>query len=143
MRLLIRALLVVILLVGGGFLLLGYWAGRHGSTAQPSTSPAIGTSGRIDTTKARERGAELGEKTAIAAAKAQETVAEAATTAKIKAKMALDEMVKARAIDVSTNHSTVTLSGTVGSEAERDRAVALARETAGVTQVVDHLTVQR
>jgi len=37
----------------------------------------------------------------------------------------------------------VTLRGSVSSTAERDRAVALARETAGVTQVVDHLTVVR
>ena len=142
MRLLIRALLVVILLVAGGFLLLGYWAGHRGSTAQPSASP-IGTSGRIDTTKARERGAEIGEKTAVAAAKVQDTVGEAAITTKIKAKMALDETVKARSIDVSTSHSVVTLSGTVASRAERDRAVALARETAGVTEVIDHLTVAR
>jgi hyperosmotically inducible protein len=143
MRLLIRALLVVILLVAGGFLLLGYWAGHRGSTAQSSASPAIGTSGRIDTTKARERGAEIGEKTAVAAAKVQDTVSEAAISTKIKAKMALDETVKARSIDVSTSHSVVTLSGTVASGAERDRAVALARETAGVTEVVDHLTVAR
>jgi osmotically-inducible protein OsmY len=140
MRLLIRTILVVILLVAGGFLLLGYWAGHN--RVKPESS-GIGTSGTINIEKARERGAELGEKTAIVAAKAQETVEEAATTAKIKAKMALDETVKARAIDVSTSHSTVTLSGTVGSEAARERAIALARETAGVTQVVDHLTVQR
>lgn len=143
MRLLIRLFLVVVLLVGGGFLLLGYWAGHYGSKAQPSPSTTLRTPGPIDAAKARERGAELGEKTAIAAARARETVAEAAITAKIKAKMALDETVKARAVDVSTTHSTVTLSGTVGSGAERERAVALARETSGVTKVVDHLAVQR
>ena len=143
MRLLFRAVLIVILLVAGGFLLLGYWAGQKGSTDQTGPSTNIGTSGKIDTAKARERGAELGEKTAVAAAKVQEAAAEATISAKIKAKMALDESVKARAIDVSTSHSTVTLSGTVHSGAERDRAVALARETSGVTQVVDHITVQR
>jgi len=56
--------------------------------------------------------------------------------------MILDDSVKARAIDVTTNDSTVTLSGTVRSAAEHDRAVALARETVGVARVVDHLVVQ-
>jgi len=142
-RLLIKTALVVILLVAGAFLFLGYWAGRHGSAPTSTTSPAIGTTGGIDTTKARERGAELGEKTALAASKIEETLAEGAISAKIKTKMALDETVKARRIDVSTTHSTVTLSGTVESAAEHDRAVSLARETAGVTRVVDHLAVRR
>jgi osmotically-inducible protein OsmY len=73
----------------------------------------------------------------------QESVTEAGVTAKIKAKMALDDSVKSRAIDVTTNGSTVTLSGRVGSAAEHDRAVRLARETEGVTQVVDHLKIEK
>ena len=52
------------------------------------------------------------------------------------------EHVKARAIDVTTNGSTVTVSGAVRSVSEHDRALRLARETAGVTQVIDHLTVE-
>jgi osmotically-inducible protein OsmY len=57
--------------------------------------------------------------------------------------MALDDLVQARAIDVSTTGQVVTLSGTVRSAAEHDRAVQLARDTAGVKQVVDRLTVAR
>jgi hyperosmotically inducible periplasmic protein len=68
-------------------------------------------------------------------------VDDAAITAKIKAKMALDDSVRALSVDVSTTGTTVTLSGTVRSTAERDRAVALARETQGVTRVVDHLVL--
>ena len=82
-------------------------------------------------------------KAAVATAKVQETVNEARLTAKIKAKMALDDSVKSRAIDVTTNGSTVTLSGTVGSAAEHDRAVRIARETDGVTQVVDHVQIEK
>jgi len=52
-------------------------------------------------------------------------------------------LVKARSIDVSTTSHVVTLRGTVGSVAEHDRAVQLAKETAGVTQVVDRLGVAR
>ena len=61
----------------------------------------VGTSGGIDIQKAREQGAELGEKAAAATAKVEQTVEEAAITTKIKAKMALDDSVKARAIDVT------------------------------------------
>ena len=57
--------------------------------------------------------------------------------------MVLDDSVKARAIDVTTNGSIVTLSGAVQTKAEHDRAVALARETAGVTKVVDRLQIAR
>jgi osmotically-inducible protein OsmY len=55
--------------------------------------------------------------------------------------MALDDRVKAAKIDVDTAGSVVTLSGRVASEAERARAVQLARDTDGVTSVVDKLTV--
>jgi osmotically-inducible protein OsmY len=56
--------------------------------------------------------------------------------------MVLDDSIKARAIDVTTDGSVVTLSGTVGSVSEHDRAVRLSRETAGVTHVVDNLRVE-
>ena len=141
MRVVLRLLLLVVVVVAVGFLFLGYWAGRTGTT-HPSASP-VGTSGATNTERARERAAELGEKAADAAAKVQEGVSEAGVTAKIKAKMALDDSVKSRSINVTTNGSIVTLSGTVASVHEHDRAVALARETVGVSQVVDQLRVQR
>lgn len=139
MRFLLRLALLVVVVGAAGFLFLGYWAGRDGSTAQPA---AVGTGG-TNTERARERAAELGEKAADAAAKVQEGVTEASITAKIKAKMALDDSVKARSINVTTTGSVVTVSGTVQSVPEHDRAIALARETIGVSQVVDHLRVQR
>jgi hyperosmotically inducible protein len=143
MRELIRALLVLVLLAIVGMFVFGFWSGTawRGRPAEPS--PTVGTTGTINTQKARERGAELGEKAAVATAKVQDAIGEAEVTTKIKAKMALDDLVKARAIDVTTNGTTVTLSGTVGSRDEHDRAVALARETAGVTRVVDNLRISR
>ena len=84
----------------------------------------------------------VGERTSVAAAKVEHTLSETAVSARIKAKMALDDDIKARAIDVSTHGTTVTLSGTVASNAERARAVELARETVGVTRVVNELQVQ-
>jgi hyperosmotically inducible periplasmic protein len=144
MRTIIRAFLILLLLVVVGFVALEYWTGASVRTVRTEhPSEGVATSGSIDTAKARARGAEVGEKAAIAAQKVKETVAEAALTTKIKAKMALDDSVKARAINVSTHGTTVTVSGTVGSAAERERAVALARETAGVTQVVDRLQIRQ
>jgi osmotically-inducible protein OsmY len=133
----IRALLILVLLCVGAFVLIGYWTGAPviGRAADGPAPPAV------DVDKARERGAQLGERAAIAAEKVKDTAHEATITTKIKAKMALDDSIKARAIDVSTDGSTVTLEGTVGSVAQHDRALALARETTGVTQVIDRLKV--
>jgi hyperosmotically inducible protein len=134
MRALVRFVLVIVLLGAVGFLLLGYWAGSGGRDV-------VGTNGVIDTDRARERGAEIGERAANATAQMREAAGEASITAKIKAKMALDDSIKARSIDVTTDDSVVTLSGVVESAAERDRALALARETEGVRNVVDRMKV--
>jgi len=136
----VRIFLIVLVVVAAGFLLLGYLGGSAWS--RMSAPPGVETSDTpsSDTVaRARQRGAEIGEKAAVVTEKAEETLSEAALTAKIKAKMALDDTVKARAIDVTTRGTTVTLSGTVASQAERNRALALARETEGVTEVVDDL----
>jgi hyperosmotically inducible protein len=90
----------------------------------------------------RDSAAAAGEKAATAAETVRETVSEAGLTGKIKAKMALDDTVKALNIDITTVGSTVTLSGRVGSAAERARALSLARETEGVTRVVDNLQIR-
>jgi osmotically-inducible protein OsmY len=60
-------------------------------------------------------------------------------TAKVQSKYFLDDEVKGLEIDVDTSEGVVTLSGTVRSEAERRQAVALARNTEGVREVVDKL----
>jgi hyperosmotically inducible protein len=56
-------------------------------------------------------------------------------------KMASDDTVKASEINVDTHNHVVTLNGTVGSNAERERAVMIARNTNGVNSVVDNLRV--
>jgi hyperosmotically inducible protein len=84
---------------------------------------------------ARETSAEVKER-------ASAGVHAAALTSKIKAKMALDDVVQASDIDVDTDGSVVTLTGDVRSADERRRAVRIATETAGVTRVVNHLNVR-
>jgi osmotically-inducible protein OsmY len=134
-RALFRLVLVLIILVGVGGFFLGWW----GSNAQ--RDPAVGTSGSPGVERARDVGAQVGEGAARAANQAKDAVGEGTLAAKIKSKMALDDIVKASAIDVDTRDGVVTLSGTVTSEAERQRAVQLARETEGVRSVEDRLKI--
>lgn len=68
-------------------------------------------------------------------------VTDASITAAVKMKMADDEMVKARNIDVDTKDGVVTLNGTVGSKAEEQKAIDLANTVDGVKRVVSNLTV--
>ena len=141
-RALLRLVVVLVIIVAAGAFFLGWWGGNR--VAGPDVSaPTVGTSGRVDAQKAKEVGAEVGARTAEAANRAGAILNEGALTAKIKSKMALDDLVRARTIDVTTSGQVVTLSGSVASEAERTRALQLARETAGVTQVVDRLSVVR
>jgi hyperosmotically inducible protein len=142
MRTIIRLLLVLVVLAIGGYMLLDYWPVSSWNRTAGGTSPTAGTTGMIAKDKAREIGAEVGEKTAAAAEIVRDTAHDAAITTKIKAKMALDDLVKARGIDVSTDGSTVTLKGATESVAEHDRAVTLARETDGVSQVIDRIQVR-
>ena len=82
-------------------------------------------------------------KASHAADKVGETMSEGALTAKIKSKMALDDHVNGRAINVDTSGSVVTVRGSVGSAAERERALRLAHDTEGVTRVIDRLRVRK
>ena len=66
---------------------------------------------------------------------------DAGLTTKVKTKLAADSTVKASQINVDTKDKVVTLSGNVDNEAARTQAVALARGTEGVQDVVDNLTV--
>ena len=140
-RALIRLILVVAILVGAAGFLFGWWGGHRVSLGE--SGPAVGTAGRVDPSRARDAGAKAGEKTAELANRAENALNDGALTAKIKSKMALDDLVQARSIDVTTNSGIVTLRGTVRSAAEHDRAVQLAKETSGVTRVVDQLTNKR
>jgi osmotically-inducible protein OsmY len=139
MRTLLTLVLVLALAIAG----YNYWHGAPLLSDPRAARPdAVGTAGKVDVNAARERGAEVGEKVAVAAGKIRDNAQEAALTSKIKAKMMLDDAIKARAIDVTTEGTTVTVSGVVRSVDEHDRALRLARETAGITQVVDRLKVE-
>ena len=94
----------------------------------------------------REARAEVKEHASVgvhtAVNRAEDAVSSAALTPKIKAKMALDDLVKASDINVDTDGSLVTLTGTVASKNEQRRALRIATETAGVTKVVNHIKIR-
>jgi len=62
-------------------------------------------------------------------------------TTAVKTKFAADATVKAYQINVDTRDGVVTLSGNVENAAAKTTAVRLARETDGVTNVVDNVMV--
>lgn len=66
---------------------------------------------------------------------------DAALTATVKSKFLADTKISGLKIDVDTRLAVVTLTGTVPTAAEKQRAVAVAKETDGVKKVVDHLKV--
>ena len=71
-----------------------------------------------------------------------ENVHDAAITTKVKAAMAKDKEVSARAIKVETEKGVVNLSGTAKTRAEADKAVELARAVEGVSSVKSNITVE-
>jgi len=140
-RTLLRAVLVIIIVAAVAAFFIGYQFADRDDLGTPN---AVGTTGTaVDVSTARDAGAEIAEKVAVGANAAQRIASSMALTAKIKSKMALDDHVKGRAINVDTSGSVVTMTGVVASANERDRALRLARDTDGVTQVVDRLHIDK
>ena len=136
---LLKLVLVVVVLAAAAAFFLGY---RLADDSVETPVSAERAAPAIDTQRARDTGARVGEAVATGAAQAQQALNEGSLTAKIKSKMALDDTVKALAIDVDTTGTEVTLSGSVNTAAERDKAVQLARDTAGVTAVHNKLVIR-
>ena len=63
-------------------------------------------------------------------------------TAAVKGKLLADRDTSGLRIDVSTTNNVVTLTGTVKTQAEKNEALEIARQTEGVTSVTDRLTIE-
>lgn len=70
-----------------------------------------------------------------------ETIDDTTITTRVKTAMLNDPAVGGLRIDVDTFQGVVTLSGRVKSPAEKDQAVALARQIDGVVEVKDALQI--
>lgn len=62
-------------------------------------------------------------------------------TTKVKAKLAMDDRFKLTQFSVTTNNGVVVLEGTVPTEADRQRAIDIVRNSDGVKRVADKLRV--
>jgi hypothetical protein len=133
-----RAVLVLAILAMGAYL-LGFWSPGDAVLGRWRTDAPV--AGPIDTGAVRGRLNRLDERAGRVAGNVGAFLSDAELSGKIKSKMGLDDVVRARTIAVSTDAGIVTLEGTVRSVAEHDQAMRLARDTTGVTRVVDRLVV--
>lgn len=93
-----------------------------------------------DTT--RDIAGAVGSTTKTVVSKTGEATTDAWITTTVNAGFVDEVLLKGSDVNVDTKDHVVTLKGTVGSDAARARAVAVARGTAGVTRVVDQLVVK-
>lgn len=143
------AKLFLLVLVGGiAYGAYNYSAIKHTvrDTVQGTVRDSVNSVARETKDTVREARTEIKEHASEgvhnAVNRTEEAVTSATVTSKIKAKMALDDLVKASNINVDTEGRVVTLTGTVASKDEQRRALRIATETAGVTKVVNHLKVR-
>jgi hyperosmotically inducible protein len=73
---------------------------------------------------------------------AGENVDDASITASVKSKLAAEKVATLTKVDVDTNKGTVYLTGNVENAAIKARATDLARQVAGVREVVNNLKIQ-
>jgi hyperosmotically inducible protein len=76
-----------------------------------------------------------------AAANSGNAINDSWITLKVHSQFVPEDALKDSDIDVDTNNGVVMLNGTVASEAGRARAIAIAKATDGVKNVMDHLRV--
>ena len=139
---LIRRLLVLGIVGVAGYAAYTYWS--DGSLlSKPTTALAAAAAKREAADLASKAADTATEAASAAAGKLGDTFGDGALTAKIKSKMALDDHVKARSINVDTADGVATLTGVVASRDERNRALQLARDTEGIKKVVDKLEIER
>ena len=112
-------------------------AGCQRSTAQADVNAAKADAKQTATNVASDVKAG----TETVAAKAGDELSDAWITTKIQSKFVADHEINARDIKVSSHDGVVTLRGLIQNEPMRSLAVAVAKNTTGVKQVLDQLSV--
>jgi hyperosmotically inducible protein len=90
---------------------------------------------------AKAEAREAKQDTKNAAAKTGTAIKDSWITLKVHSQFVPEDALKDSDIDVDTNNGVVMLNGTVASEAGRAKAIAIAKATEGVKNVMDHLRV--
>ena len=70
------------------------------------------------------------------------SAADSAITAIVKSKLAVDNETSSANINVDTKGGVVTLTGVVTTQANKEQAERIARNTEGVTRVINNITVE-
>jgi len=134
---------------------LGLVAGRSARQTGSDTREASGTAERtgrgqlsdLDLSvekiaqELRETGRVVRRKVAAAGRQLEESTRDARTTARLKARFALDPELKTRQIDIDTDDGRVTLKGRVATHEEVARAIRMAVEEDDVLEVISTLQV--
>ena len=94
------------------------------------------------TEKAGKKMEQAGEPVSDTSKKAGEYIDDATLTAKVKAEIASDPVLKVSPITVTTNKGVVRLSGAVDSQQSIDRALELTRKVNGVQVTENNLVVK-
>jgi hyperosmotically inducible protein len=97
---------------------------------------------RSDMPPAATRAPDTSQKMAAASDKVATAVDDGTLTAKVKAALLAEPGLRSLQISVDTKNGAVTLSGNVDNAGSRDRAKDVASSVAGVTTVIDQLTVK-
>jgi len=85
----------------------------------------------------------LGALFALASANCERrSVADSAITVIVKSKLSVDNETSSANINVDTNGGVVTLTGIVTTQANKEQAERIARNTEGVTRVINNITVE-
>jgi hyperosmotically inducible periplasmic protein len=85
----------------------------------------------------------LGALLALASANCERrSIADSAITTIVKSKLVVDNETSSANINVDTKGGVVTLTGIVTTQANKDQAARIARDTEGVTRVINNITVE-
>ena len=154
-----KTILLLLIIAGVGLGIYWYYnnpeARQHLDTARSQLTNSVeqtratvsDTFSNIDTAQIKEELARTGrvvrKKSEEAGEKVADATADARVTAAIKAKLTQDPDLSALSISVNTTQGKVTLSGTVASHELIKKAVNLALQTDGVSEVVSTLQVKK
>lgn len=92
--------------------------------------------------KAKDVAGDIATRTSEIVATTGEAITDAWITTKVNAQFVDETLLENSSINVDTADHVVTLKGTVASMSARDRASTIARQTEGVTRVVNQLVVK-
>ena len=127
--------------------LAGCGDARNDSPTKTSRADTPATSSATPTDRMTADASAAANRAANKVEKAGETVAakadDAATTAKVKARLMAEPGIDSLQIDVDTSAGRVTLTGEVDTPQNKARAKELASSIEGVTGVVDRLSMKR